>query len=47
MNINGGINNGGIAVIVFFDLLSGVARNSNEIIRLLGGGEISLSKRFY
>lgn len=33
-------------MVVFFDLLGGISRNSNKIIRALGSGEIGFAKGF-
>ena len=47
MDVDRRINDSGVAMIIFFDLLGGVARNRDEIIRSLRSGEIGFSERAY
>ena len=44
MDVDRRINNGGVAMIILFDLFGGITRDSDEIIRLLGGGEIGFAE---
>jgi len=45
LGFDGRINDGSIAMIVFFDLVGGVTRDGDEIIGTLGGGKIGLAER--
>lgn len=47
MDVDGRIDDGGVTVVVFFDLFGSVTRDGDKIVWLLCGGEIGLAKRLH